>query len=259
MELKVLERRRERSLHSKYSELHLDDASTKDPTARSPHCFKEAKTNHRLATRFRPRRAGHMSDFKRGMFSRRYFYSWASRLVALAYVPSTQKNMAAHACSFRNFCEQCSLCTFPISLESISLYAAYLAAHRQTYGTILNHISNLKHFHQLAGYELTWSSDYRFTLLLRGVKRFLEHAVSRKSAIAPHILHGMFVLFDFSIPRHAAMWALFLVVFFTLLRKSNLVSDTPRDISSMVITRTDLFFLIRATKPFSFSSVLLHC
>ena len=116
----------------------------------------------------------------------------------------------------------------------------------------VNHISSLKHFHQLAGYELTLSSDYRFALLLRGAKRFLEQAVSRKSAITPHILHGMFVLFDFSIPRHAAMWALFLVVFFTLLRKSNLVTDTPRDISSMVITRTDLFFFDQGDKTIQF-------
>ena len=84
------------------------------------------------------------------------------------------------------------------------------------------------------------------------------------------MLHGMVVLFDFSLPQHAAMWTLFLVAFFTLLRKSNLVTDNTRDISSKVlskvITRADLVFtdsgaqiFVRATKPFSFSSVLLHC
>ena len=57
MELKVLEHQRERPLHLMYSELHLRDASTKDPNAKSPHCVKEAKTDHRLVTRFRPRRA----------------------------------------------------------------------------------------------------------------------------------------------------------------------------------------------------------
>ena len=76
----------------------------------------------------------------------------------------------------------------------------------------------------------------------------------------------MVVLFDFSLPLHAAMWTLFLVAFFTLLRKSNLVTDNTRDISSKVITRADLVFtdsgaqiFVRATKPLSFSSVLLHC
>ncbi|CAH3120246.1 unnamed protein product, partial [Porites lobata] len=66
----------------------------------------------------------------------------------------------------------------PISVKSISLYVAYLVAQKRAYGTVLNHISSLKHAHQLAGSELTWSSDYRFQLLLRGAKRFLGAAVS---------------------------------------------------------------------------------
>lgn len=193
------------------------------------------------------------------VFSPVFLESWTSRLVSLAHASSTQKNMAAHACSFRNFCEQFFLCTFPISLKSISLHVAYLVAHQRAYGTILNHISSLKHFHQLAGYELTWSSDYRFTLLLRGAKRFLGQAVSRKSAITPHILRGMFVLFDFSLPLRAAMWALFLIAFFTLLHKSNLVTNNLQDISFKVITRADLVFtdsgaqiFVRATKTIQF-------
>lgn len=193
------------------------------------------------------------------VFSPVFLESWASRLVSLAHASSTQKNMAAHARSFRNFCEQFFLCTFPISLKSISLHVAYLVAHQRAYGTILNHISSLKHFHQLAGYELTWSSDYRSTLLLRGAKRFLGQAVSRKSAITPHILHGMFVLFDFSLPLRATMWALFLVAFFTLLHISNLVTNNLRDISFKLITRADLVFtdsgaqiFVRATKTIQF-------
>ena len=59
---------------------------------------------------------------------------------------------------------------------------AYLVTQKRAYGTVLNHISSLKHAHQFAGHELTWSSDYHFQLLLQGVKRFLGQAVSRKSA-----------------------------------------------------------------------------
>ena len=65
---------------------------------------------------------------------------------------------------------------------------------------------------------------------------FLGQAVSRKSPMTPSILHAPFDLFHFCIPLHAAMWALFLVAFFTFLRKSNLVPDNTRQISSKVIT-----------------------
>ena len=60
--------------------------------------------------------------------------------------------------------------------------------------------------------------------------------------MTPSILHAAFDLFDFRIPLHAAMWALFLVAFFTFLRKSNLVPDNTRQISSKVITGANLVF-----------------
>ena len=144
-------------------------------------------------------------------------------LINLAHATSTQKNIAVHIHSYQTFCELRAIPPFPINVESISLYIAYLA-----YGTVLNHISSLKHAHRLAGYELTWSSDYHFQLLLRGV--------SRKSPMTPSILHAAFDLFNFHIPLHAAMWALFLVAFFTFLRKSDLVPDNT------VITQANLVF-----------------
>ena len=168
--------------------------------------------------------------------------SLVSRLITLAHATSTQKNMTAHIRSYQTLCELRTLQSFPISVQSISLYIAYLVSQKCAYGTILNDLSSLKHAHKFAWYELTWSSDYHFQLLLRGVKRFLGQAVSRKSAITPSILHAAWDSFDFSIPLHAAMWALFLVAFFTFLRKSNMVPDNTRQISAKVITRAHLVF-----------------
>ena len=149
-----------------------------------------------------------------------------------------QKNIAAHIHNYQTSCELRTLQSFPISVQSISLYIAYLVSQKCAYGTILNDLSSLKHAHKFAWYELTWSSDYHFQLLLRGVKRFLGQAVSRKSAITSSILHEAWDSF----PLYAAMCALFLVVFFTFLHKSNLVPDNTRQISPKVITRAHLVF-----------------
>lgn len=135
----------------------------------------------------------------------------------LSHATSTQKNIAAHIRSYQTFCELRALQSFPTRFEYISLYVAYLVMQKRAYGTMLDHISSLKHVHQLAGYDLTWSSDYHFQLLLQGVKCFLGQAVPSKSAMTPSILHAAFELFNFSIPLHAAMWALFLVAFLTFL------------------------------------------
>ena len=169
--------------------------------------------------------------------------SLVARLINLAHATSTQKNIAAHIRSYQTFCELRAIQPFPINVESITIYIAYLVAQKRAYGTVLNHISSLKHARRLAGYELTWSSDYHFQLLLRGVKRFLGQAVSRKSPMTPSILHAAFDLsVNFRIPIHAAMWALLLVPFFTFLRKSNLVPGNMRQISSKVITWANLVF-----------------
>lgn len=84
--------------------------------------------------------------------------------------------------------------------------------------------------HQLLGHELTWDSDYRYKLLLHRAECHLGIEVKRKTPITPHLLVDIAYLFDRENPLQAAMWALFLVVFYSFLRKSNLVvdSETPR-------------------------------
>ena len=60
--------------------------------------------------------------------------------------------------------------------------------------------------HKLLGHDLTWDSDYRYKLLLRGVKRYLGTAVQRKAPITPRLLLRIVHLFDFDKPLHVAMW-----------------------------------------------------
>ena len=89
--------------------------------------------------------------------------------------------------------------------------------------------------HKLLGLELTWDADYRYKLMLRGAKRYLGTEVKRKAPIIPRLLLRMAHLFDFSNPLHVAIWALFLVAFYSFLRKSNLVFDRAAQVSPKVI------------------------
>ena len=131
---------------------------------------------------------------------------------------------------------------FPVTVTLITHYIAYLVSLGRVYGTILNHLSSIKHMHKLLGHNLTWDSDYRYKLMLRGTKRYLSTAVKQKATIIPRLLLHMVHLFDFSNPFHVAMWALFLVAFYSFLRKSNLVVDRAAQVSSKVILRSDLRF-----------------
>ena len=78
------------------------------------------------------------------------------------------------------------------------------------------------------------------------------------------MLLSMIALFNLANPLHAAMWALFSVAFFSFLRKSNLVADSPRVTSDklprrrdFVLTSEGAFLKIRATKTIQFSQRIL--
>ena len=86
-------------------------------------------------------------------------YSFLSRVSLHWLTQRPHRKTAAHIRSYQTFCELRTLQSFAISVKSISFYIAYLVSQKGAYGRILNHLSGLKHAHQFAGYELTYSSD----------------------------------------------------------------------------------------------------
>ena len=91
-------------------------------------------------------------------------------LIDRAHADSTRRNVTSHIKIYLAFCEAVSSAPFPVAVTLITRYIAYLVSLGRVYGTILNHLSSIKHMHKLLGYDLTWDSDYRYKLLLRGVK-----------------------------------------------------------------------------------------
>ena len=131
---------------------------------------------------------------------------------------------------------------FPVTVTLITRYIAYLVSLSRVYGTILNHLSSIKHMHKLLGHELTWDTDYQYKLILRRAKRYLGTEVKRKAPITPRLLLRMVHLFDFSNPLDVAMWELFLVAFYSFLRKSNLVVNCVAQVLPKAILQSDLCF-----------------
>lgn len=100
---------------------------------------------------------------------------------------------------------------FPVTVQAIFRYIAHLIHLGRTFGTILNHVSSIKHKHQFLGFELLWDKDYRYKLLLRGCKRLLGTAtINRKLGITPEILLQIFPSLSLHQPLHSAMWCFWL-------------------------------------------------
>ena len=187
-----------------------------------------------------------------------------------AYADSTLRNLNSHIKIYISFCEAVSAPPFPVTVTLITRYIAYLVSLGRVYGTILNHLSSIKHMHKLLGHNLIWDSDYCYQLLLRGVKRYLGTVAKCKAPITPRLLLRIAHFVDFDSPLHVAMWALFLVAFYSFLRKSNSVVDRAAQVSPKVLLRLDLCFdasfaylTVRASKTIQFqdrlSSLALPC
>lgn len=180
------------------------------------------------------------------------------QLIHLAFAESTHSNRQSHLKSYLKFCNAQHYVAFPIQALVASRYVAFLAYYGRTYGTIQNHIASLKHFHQLHGFTMGWDTNYLFALTLKGLKRYSSNPVNRKQAITPQMLHEMSACLNLTSPLHAAMWSLFLVAFFSFLRKSNLVISNASN-STKVLCLSDLQFTahgasldIRETKTIQF-------
>ena len=128
------------------------------------------------------------------------------------------------------FCDLVASSPFPVEIDFLIRYVAHLTLSGRTYGTIINHLSRIKHVNQLLGCDRVWDNHFRFNLVLRGAKRYIGSSPTRKSPISPKILLQIYPLFSMDKSLHAALWALFLMAFFNFLRKSNLVPDVENSI-----------------------------
>ncbi len=75
---------------------------------------------------------------------------------------------------------------------------------------------------------------------LRGISRLNPHCPKQASSITPPILIKIHAVLDHQNPVHATMWSLFLIAFFTLSRKSNLVVTAGKLDGSKQLRRSDI-------------------
>ena len=95
-----------------------------------------------------------------------------------------------------------------------------------------NYLSCLKPVNLYLGADVTFFAASEVTFLKQAAKRILAKPPARKLPINVAILFAIFKLLDFRSPLHVCMWAVFLVAFFSLLRKSNLVPTSLADATS---------------------------
>lgn len=102
------------------------------------------------------------------------------------------------------------------------MYVAYLAR-RLKYASIKQYINIVRIMHREAGRANPMVNDFHFEMTLKGIRRSLGDSVTQKTAFTPKMLHQLRNGLNLSLPKDIVVWAAALIMFFGLLRKSNVL------------------------------------
>ena len=80
--------------------------------------------------------------------------------------------------------------------------------------------------HILNDFEFTFLCSIDYKLLIKGIGRLHPHCPRRAEPITPHILFMLHSYLDLRSPMHLASWSAFLLAFFLMARKSNMVPSS---------------------------------
>lgn len=144
-----------------------------------------------------------------------------------AFAEGTYKNLKVQFTSYLLFCTYFNIKPFPCSENTLCLYGSFLSRSFKSVQSIQNYISGVKTMHLLLGFEFPYEEWFSVKLLYRGLSRLNPHLPHRSLPITPEILQNMSKFLDMSNPNHSTFWCSFLFAFFLMVRKSNLVPESP--------------------------------
>ena len=129
------------------------------------------------------------------------------------------------------------------------------------YGHLKNVLSSVKYIHEAYGYKFP-SNDFNLDTTMQGLKRRLAKTPFYVMPISPRILLSMYSHLDMSQPHDLALWCSFLVAFYGLFRKANVVPDSGSLDPRQTLTRNH-FTLDRENKVVyirvTFSKTIQFC
>ena len=134
------------------------------------------------------------------------------------------RNYISNIRTFIYFCTYFSLVALPASPETLC-YFAELMALTVSYDHIKNILSSIKYLH--AAYNLEYpANDFGLDATLQGLKRKLAKTPFQVLPLTPEILRLMYDKLDLRKSSDLALWCSYLVAFFCLFRKKNVVPES---------------------------------
>ena len=180
---------------------------------------------------------------------------------SLCFAPNTRRAYSVHRRAYLHFCNLLSVPPVPATSDQLCMYAAFLAR-RLKYNSVKQYMNIIRILHLEWNLPNPLSGNFHLNSTMRGIRRHLGDRVTRKAPITPHLLLALLSHLDVTTPEGANIWAAALLMFFGLLRRSNVLpsSHTSFDPAlhlrrcDLEFTHTGLKLHIRWSKTIQFRS-----
>lgn len=184
---------------------------------------------------------------------------------AHAYAETTKQTYCTHRRSYLSFCAKYGYVPVPASTDTLCRYVASLT-HSLKYSSIKQYINIVRLLHLEWGLPNPLQNNFWLNTTLRGIRRVHGDVTVHKLPLTPDILSRIYQLLDMRNPMHTCVWAAALLMFFGLLRRSNVLPSVVKpNLSGKHLQRKDVLFhswgimlVFRHTKTIQFQERSLH-
>ena len=132
--------------------------------------------------------------------------------------------MKSHLRQFSIFCTKFSRPICPTNRDTLLAFGRLLSL-TCSYGHIKNLFGSIKFLHRALNAEYP-DDDFQVNTTLKAIKREKSSAPLQTLPITPEILEQLYLFIDIKKPHDLALWCSFLVAFYCLFRKSNVVPES---------------------------------
>ena len=163
-----------------------------------------------------------------------------SATVGLAWSDNTLKSRNSQWKKYFEFCITMGLPALPADVSTIARFLVYLSRTCK-FSTINNYLSAINVVHKYHGYDIDFRKFYLTQLIIKGLKRQLGTKVDQSRPFSKDELICMYMNMDHASEIDLVLWSAVILSFRTLLRKSNYVPDSLKDMPH-VLRREDVTF-----------------
>ena len=139
-----------------------------------------------------------------------------------AFAANTKRTYSTHRNAFLSFCTFMNLPPVPASSSTICLYAAFLARSLK-FSSIPQYLGIIGLLHKKFGLANPLTGNWHLSSLITGIKRVLGHERLQKLPVTPSLLLKIYKAINPSYSVDASFWAICLVAFYGMFRKSHLL------------------------------------